>query len=82
MPQIYQSIVKVDNHRFQIYASRDMTLPFNELLVNIKPSTIWQGEMAVFVLGKKVLYKSNPQSVKRKYHHQAISMWVTMMTFI
>jgi hypothetical protein len=73
-PQIFQAIVKVEKYRFQIYASRDPTLPLNELLVEIKSSTIWQGELAVFVLGKKVSYRSSPCSVKRTFHKQAISL--------
>jgi len=81
-PRILKAVVKVENHRFQIYASIDPALPLNELLVGIKPSTVWQGEMAVFVLGKRVSYKSNPRSVKRTFHNQAISLWVILITFL
>lgn len=73
-PQIITATVKVANHRFKLYGSLDSTLPVNDLLGEIKPTTIWTGEIAVFLLGRRVPLRSNPQFVRQAFHKEAISL--------
>jgi hypothetical protein len=72
--QIYRAVVQVDTTRFLIYGLLDpLALP-NQLLLKIKPSSIWKGEIIVFVLGTRVPTLSQPASVKRSLHNAAIRL--------
>lgn len=72
--EIYRSIVHVDKFRFLVYGYNDRTCPINQLLLRIKPSSNWYGEIIVFVLGTRVPFLSSPARVKRIYHEAAIQL--------
>ena len=56
--------------------------PTNDLLQSLKPSTLWHGKIAVFVLGKCVPLLFRPQNVKRRKHILAIRLYIQMPYFV
>lgn len=71
---IYRAVVKVADVRFLIYGFLDPQAIPNQLLLTIKPSSIWQGELAVFVLGTRVPIHAQPKAVSRALHEAAICL--------
>jgi len=76
LSKVIHAIVCVEGVRFLIYG---YTNPHplsatNNLLKTLKPSTLWHGEIVVFVLGKRVPVLSRPQSVERRKHILAIRL--------
>jgi hypothetical protein len=76
--RVHRCIVSLSGTRFLIYGytNPDPSAPTNELLFALKPGTIWRGEVAVFVLGKRVPLLSRPQSVRRWKHNLAVRLYV------
>lgn len=81
---IIRTIVHVEGIRFLIYGYTNPhpSSPTNDLLQSLKPSTLWHGEIAVFVLGKRVPLLFRPQSVKRRKHTLAVRLYVQMPYFV
>jgi len=75
---IIRSIVNVEGNRFLIYGytNPDPSSAVNDLLRSLKPSTVWRGEIVVFVLGKRVPLLSRPHGVQRRKHNLAIRLYV------
>lgn len=71
---IYRAVVKVADIRFLIYGFLDPQAIPNQLLLTIKPSSIWQGELVVFVLGTHVPIRAQPKAISRALHEAAICM--------
>lgn len=80
---IIRTVVHVEGTQFLIYGYTNPhpQSPTNDLLQSLKPSTLWHGEIAVFVLGKRVPFLSRPQSVKRRKRILAIRLYVQMPYF-
>ena len=72
--EIYRCIVHVGKFRFLVYGYNDRICPVNQLLLRIKPSSNWYGEIIVFVLGTRVPFLCSPARVKRMYHEAAIQL--------
>lgn len=74
---IHRAVVMVADIRFLIYGFLDPQADPNQLLLTIKPSSIWQGELIVFVLGTRVPIRAQPKAISRALHEAAICMCVT-----
>lgn len=77
------TIVHVEGIQFLIYGyTNPHPSPTNDLLQSLKPSTLWHGEIAVFILGKHVPLLFHPQNVKHRKHILAIRLYVQMPYFV
>lgn len=76
-PIIRRVKVTIGSDQLVVYGYRLETLPPNESLADIPSSIPWPGEIAVFSVGKRVPFLSNPRAIKKKNINLAIALFIS-----
>jgi len=75
--QVVHSIVHVGRYRFLVYGFSQLQLQPNALLREIKPGSVWRGEIVLFLLKKRRRLDAlmSPGSLRRTLRERAIQLY-------
>jgi len=73
---VHRAVVKVHSHLFLIYGFCQPNLPPNHLLSSIKPSSVWRGELVIFLIKKRRSLNAvtTPIRIRRSIRKKAIQL--------